>query len=106
MSETTPTRVYRANPTMRLPSRGMFSQFRHSNYQPAIVSFGSAVRMRIGELQNRETVLVAFPAANRCTLGNAPGSRMTAENPADTPPAEVPAPPANGARFLGDERTF
>ena len=31
---------------------------------------------------------------------------MTAENPADTPPAEVPAPPANGARFLGDEKTF
>ena len=31
---------------------------------------------------------------------------MTAENPADTPPAEVPAPAANGARFLGDERTF
>ena len=31
---------------------------------------------------------------------------MTAENPADTPPAEAPAPPANGARFLGDEKTF
>ena len=28
---------------------------------------------------------------------------MTVENPADTPPAEVPAPPANRARFLGDE---
>ena len=31
---------------------------------------------------------------------------MTAENPADTPPAEAPAPPANRARFLGDEKTF
>ena len=30
---------------------------------------------------------------------------MTAENPSDTPTAE-PAPPADGARFLGDEKAF
>jgi uncharacterized membrane protein YjgN (DUF898 family) len=31
---------------------------------------------------------------------------MTAENPADTLPAGEPAPPPNGARFLGDDQAF
>ena len=31
---------------------------------------------------------------------------MTVENPVDTPPAEEPVPPPNGARFLGNEKAF
>jgi len=31
---------------------------------------------------------------------------MNDANPFDAPPAEAPAPPPNGARFLGNERTF
>ena len=31
---------------------------------------------------------------------------MNDANPFDAPPAEAPAPPPNGARFLGDERAF
>jgi uncharacterized membrane protein YjgN (DUF898 family) len=31
---------------------------------------------------------------------------MNDVNPFDTPPVEVPAPPPNGARFLGNERAF
>src|ERR1044072_412157 len=31
---------------------------------------------------------------------------MNDANPCDPPPAEAPAPPPNGARFLGDERAF
>src|ERR1044072_7139399 len=31
---------------------------------------------------------------------------MNDANPFDAPPAEAPAPPPNGARFLGEERAF
>src|SRR6476469_6925655 len=31
---------------------------------------------------------------------------MNDANPFDAPPVEAPAPPPNGARFLGDERAF